>query len=110
LASASCGGGTEESSSDKPIAGTTGGMGGMAGGGMGGAAGNGPGTCGDRLVDAMANEQCEPMLGVPANLTCESLGMGRGMIMCSSSCRLMMMCAPTQVVGGTTGGMAGSGG
>jgi len=79
----------------------------MAGGGTGGMSGIGGGSvCGDRVVDAMANEQCEPTL--PHGLTCEGLGMGRGMIMCSSSCRLMMMCAPPDNVGGNGGG--GNGG
>lgn len=109
LASASCGGGTDQESSGTPTAGTTAGGGGQAGGGMGGTAGLGPtGTCGDRRVDAMANEQCEPM--VPHNLSCEMLGMGRGLIACSSTCKLMMMCAPPENMGGTGGGLAGQGG
>jgi len=106
MASASCGGGTDDSKGN-PMAGTT--AGGAGQGGEGGVAGNNTG-CGDRRVDAMSNEQCEPM--VPHNLSCEALGMGRGLIACSSTCKLMMMCLPEEPMGGSDGssGLAGTGG
>lgn len=114
LVSIGCADGTDENSSDMPTAGTTvGGGGGVGGatGGVGGMSGVGGGnTCGDGTVDPMANEQCEP--SVPHNLTCGGLMMGTGMIVCNSSCRLMMMCTGDQ--GGTGGddgaNMGGNGG
>jgi hypothetical protein len=107
LVSISCAGGTNESSSDLPMAGTTAGASGVGGGG--GAAG-GASSCGDGRIDMLTNENCEP--SIPHGLTCEGLGMGPGMIMCSSSCRLMMMCTTDPSPGGTGGGqnMAGTGG
>jgi hypothetical protein len=88
------------------MAGTTAGGGGQGGlGGTAGTAGVGGSSCGDLRVDAMANEQCEPM--VPHNLSCEALGMGRGLIACSSTCKLMMMCVPDAPVGGTDGSSGG---
>lgn len=112
LASASCGGGTDEDSVDNPVAGTTAGQagnGGVPGGGTGGASGvTGGSVCGDGRIDAMANELCEPT--VAHNLTCEGLGMGRGLIVCSSSCQLMMMCAPPDDGDGGEGASNGGNG
>ena len=109
LVSIGCADGTDENSSDMPMAGTTAGGGGMGGaGGSAGVSGVGGGnTCGDGRVDAMANEQCEP--SVPHGLSCTSLGMGTGMVVCNSSCRLMMMCTNDIGTGGN-GAMGGNGG
>jgi hypothetical protein len=103
LSSASCGGGTDDS---------VGGAGGMGAGtaGDGGASGNT--TCGNRIVESASGEQCEQ--GIQPTTTCATLSMGTGMVLCNSSCRLMMMCSGIVPVGGDgTGegnGMAGSGG
>jgi hypothetical protein len=105
LTSASCGGGTDEQAPGNMMAGTT--AGGAGQGGQGGTAGNPNGSCGDLRVDPLANEQCEPM--VPHNLSCEALGMGRGLIACSSTCKLMMMCVPPEEPMGGTDGSAGGG-
>lgn len=101
LVSTACGGGTDEAAG--PQAGSTAGsaaVGGAAGlGGTGGSAS----SCGDGRIDMLAGENCEQ--SVPHGLTCSGLGMGDGMILCSSTCRLMMMCND----GGGTAGNSGGG-
>ena len=73
-------------------------------------AGNGGGTCGDGVVDPAAGEDCEPSVTLPANVTCQALGMGTGMIACGSTCQLMMMCTPPQVPMGGDNAFTGGGG
>lgn len=101
LASVSCGGGAEDNSSQ---AGTGAGVGGS--GAVGGTAGTGgEATCGNGIVEPMANEQCEPSVAVTT--TCQSLGMGTGMVICAANCRLMMMCTGVGPVAGNGGGGTG---
>jgi hypothetical protein len=107
LLAVACGGGAEDNN------GTTGGMGagtaGIGGSGGGGAGGSGPGVCGNGMVEQLSGEQCE--MAVPVTTTCQSLGMGPGMILCNpASCKLMMMCMDAVPVAGNSGAMAGTGG
>lgn len=55
--------------------------------------------CGNGIADP--GEQCEVGQPMP---TCNDLGMGSGEIVCTSDCRLIMMC------GNPSGGSGGSGG
>lgn len=108
LVSVACADGTDEPSNDVPMAGTTAGGGGMGGGGAGGQSGMGATSCGDGVVEFAKNEQCEP--NVDAGVTCESMQMGTGMVVCNASCRLFMMCTGDQPVGGNgSNGMGGNG-
>jgi hypothetical protein len=75
-----------------------------------GGAGGGAMTCGNHIVESVMGENCEPGMPVPTN--CALLNMGDGMVVCTSQCRLMMMCTGVaQVVGGDDmeGSMGGSG-
>jgi hypothetical protein len=110
LFAVACGGGAEDKKG-------SGGMGaGASGNGGGGAGGNGncaagANVCGNCMVETAMGEQCE--MGVPVTATCQSMGMGPGMVLCNpASCKLMMMCTEPPPVGGATGqsGRAGTGG
>jgi hypothetical protein len=110
LVSISCADGTDENSSDSPMAGTTsGGSGGVGGGG--GASGVGGGSaavCGDGQVDT-ATEQCDPPGQMPG-VSCEDMGMPAGLVVCSNACRLMTMCGMGVSGNGGNGAMGGNGG
>jgi hypothetical protein len=108
LIAMSCADGTDEASSDSPMAGTTaGGVGGASGAGAGGVGGGTGGVsgprCGDGQID-MNTEQCDPPGAT--QLTCMDLGMQNlpgSAVACTSECRLATsMCGQA--------GMGGSGG
>lgn len=110
LVAMACADGTDEDSSDTPMAGTTaGGSGGVGGGG--GASGVGGGTaavCGDSQIDP-ASEQCDPPGQMPT-VSCEDMGLPAGLVVCSNACRLMTMCGMGVTGNAGNGAMGGNGG
>jgi hypothetical protein len=115
LVSVSCADGTDEMSSDMPMAGTTAGGGGAGGGGGGGAGGTPGPRCGDGQIDMniAIPEQCDPPGAT--QLMCEDLGMPGGpgsMVACNAQCQLMtMLCGQAVTAGaGGSGSMGGNGG